>query len=343
MKKLKRLFLTLFSVISLNVFSQMQLLTTNTSGPNMCDGTATLDCTNVDTMSIIWQEFTQLPSVLPSGFPSISSLCAGNYVVTYLTTSGSYDTLFFTIFEGPCQGFELIMTTSNSLDANTCDGTATVTVINGMAPFSYFWYGNGPIATNTNTNTITNLCPGSYFCEGTDANGCVFEVGEFVFDSSQLTGDTLVINGGSGCSPSVGTSTVMLEDCFLDFNSVDTAFISLITYPSNPMDSLMVVWSVLDSAGISMANYAVYYPGLGIGCNELQFILYCLQKNSTIHTIVMSSSVNLEISGIDELSGDTKQLISVSDLMGRETVVQANKILIYTYSDGSKEKIFILE
>ena len=77
-----------------------------------------------------------------------------------------------------------------------------------------------------------------------------------------------------------------------------------------------------------------------MGCNELQFILYCFQKSSTIHTIVMSSSVSVEISGIDELLGDTKQLIRVSDLMGRETVIQANKILIYTYSDGSKEKIF---
>jgi hypothetical protein len=341
MKKLKRLFLALFSVISLNVFSQTQLYTTNTSGPNMCDGTATLDCTNVDTMSIIWQEIAQLPSVIPSALPS-ALLCAGNYSVTFFTTSGYYDTLFFTIFEGvssPCQGFESTMTTTNSLDAITCDGTATVTVINGMAPFSYFWYGNGPLA----TNTLTNLCPGSYFCEVTDANGCVFDVGEFVFDSSQLTGDTLVINGGSGCSPSVGTSTVMLEDCFLDFNSVDTAFISLITYPTNPMDSLMVVWSVLDSTGMSMSNYTVYYPGLGMGCNELQFILYCFQKSSTIHTIVMSSSVSVEISGIDELLGDTKQLIRVSDLMGRETVIQANKILIYTYSDGSKEKIFIHE
>jgi hypothetical protein len=57
----------------------------------------------------------------------------------------------------------------------------------------------------------------------------------------------------------------------------------------------------------------------------------------------MTSSVSLAFSGIDELSGDTKQLIRVSDLMGRETVVQPNQLLIYTYSDGSKEKIFIYE
>ena len=341
MKKLKRLFLTLFSVISLNVFSQAQVFTTNTSGPNMCDGMATLDCTNVDTMSIIWQEIAQLPSVIPSAFPS-ALLCAGNYSVTYSTTSGFQETLYFTILEGvvsPCLGYQLIMSTTNSLDSITCDGTATVTVINGMAPISYNWIGIGTLT----TNTTTNLCPGIYYCEVTDANGCQDVTWIDVLDASQLTGDTLIINGGSGCSPSIGTSTAMLEDCFLDFSSVDTAFISLITYPTNPMDSLLVVWSVLDSTGISMQNYPVYYPGLGMGCNELQFILYCFQKSSTIHTIVMTSAVSVAFSGIDELSGDTKQLIRVSDLMGRETVIQANKILIYTYSDGSKEKIFIHE
>lgn len=341
MKKLKRLFLALFSVISLNVFSQAQVFTTNTSGPNMCDGIATLDCANVDTLSIIWQEIAQLPSVIPSAFPS-ALLCAGNYSVTYSTTSGFQETLYFTILDGvvsPCLGYQLIMSTTNSLDSITCDGTATVTVINGMTPISYNWIGIGPLA----TNTMTNLCPGIYYCEVTDANGCQDVTWIDVLDASQLTGDTLVINGGSGCSPSVGTSTVMLEDCFLDFYSVDTAFISLITYPTNPMDSLMVVWSVLDSTGMSMQNYTVYYPGLGMGCNELEFILYCFQKSSTIHTIVMTSAVSLAFSGIDEVTGNSKQLVGVTDLMGRSCSLESGKIQVLYYSDGTTEKRFILQ
>jgi hypothetical protein len=269
-------------------------------------------------------------------------LCAGNYSVTYSTTSGFQETLYFTILEGvvsPCLGYQLIMSTTNSLDSITCDGTATVTVINGMAPISYNWIGIGTLT----TNTATNLCPGTYSCEVTDANGCQDEAWVDVLDASQLTGDTLIINGGSSCSPSIGTSTAVLEDCFLDFSSVDTAFISFMTFPTNPMDSLMVVWSVLDSTGMTMQIYPVFYPGLGMGCNELEFILYCFQKNTNIHSILMSSSINVAFSGIEELSGHTKQLIRVSDLMGRETSVQSNQLLIYTYSDGSKEKIFIQE
>jgi hypothetical protein len=47
--------------------------------------------------------------------------------------------------------------------------------------------------------------------------------------------------------------------------------------------------------------------------------------------------------GINELTGNNKQLVSVVDLMGRETKIQPNKVLIYTYSDGSREIKYINE
>jgi hypothetical protein len=54
-------------------------------------------------------------------------------------------------------------------------------------------------------------------------------------------------------------------------------------------------------------------------------------------TIIANQTWYMDNVGINELSGNSKQLISVVDLMGRETKVQPNKLLIYTYSDGSKE------
>jgi hypothetical protein len=57
-------------------------------------------------------------------------------------------------------------------------------------------------------------------------------------------------------------------------------------------------------------------------------------------------SITLELCqnvGINELTGNSKQLVSVVDLMGRETKIQPNKVLIYTYSDGSKEIKYINE
>jgi hypothetical protein len=214
-----------------------------------------------------------------------------------------------------------------------------VNVNGGTAPYTYIWGTGTPIT----SNTATNLCPGNYVIEVIDANLCSDFTNVDILDSAQTVGDTLIINGGSGCSPSTGTATVTLEDCVLDYNAVDTAFISLITTPINPMDSLTVVWSVIDTNNVLMSNYTTYYTGLSTGCNELQFVLYCFQKSTNIKTIVMSSSVNVQFVGIKELSGNSKQLISVVDLMGRDVKVQPNKLLIYTYSDGSKEIKYINE
>jgi mRNA-degrading endonuclease YafQ of YafQ-DinJ toxin-antitoxin module len=37
------------------------------------------------------------------------------------------------------------------------------------------------------------------------------------------------------------------------------------------------------------------------------------------------------------------QIVSVVYLLGRETTIEPNQLLIYTYSDGAKEKKFINE
>jgi hypothetical protein len=333
MKKLKLLFLTLLSVISLNLFSQTQVYTSSTSGPNICDGTAVLDTTNLTMTSIVWQG---MGMIINQGSYMVTNLCPGTYGVSFISNNTPI-TLTFTITAG-CAGFGITTTSVNSTTATSCDGTITVNVNGGTAPYIYLW-------TNSflTTNTLTNLCPGIYGVEVTDANGCSDVTDVNILDSTQMVGDTLIINGGSGCSPSIGTSTVVLEDCVLDYNAVDTAFISLITYPTNPMDSLEVVWSVIDTNNVLMSNYTTYYTGLNTGCNELQFVLYCFQKSTNIKTIVMSSSVNVQFVGIKELSGNSKQLVSVTDLLGRETKIQPNKVLIYTYSDGSREIKYINE
>jgi hypothetical protein len=334
MKKLKLLFLTLLSVLSFNLFSQVQVYTTATSGPNVCDGTAMLDTMNISPTSIFWQG---MGAVINQGSYYVTNLCPGTYTVTF-SFNGNPVTQTFTITAG-CAGFGITTTSANSTSATNCDGTIIVNVNGGTAPFTYIW-GNG---TPITSNMSTNLCPGNYVIEVIDLNLCSDFTNVDILDSTQMVGDTLIINGGSGCSPSVGTASVTLEDCVLNYNAVDTAFISLITYPTNPMDSLEVVWSVIDTNNVLMSNYTTYYTGLNTGCNELQFILYCFQKNTNIKTIVMSSSVNVQFVGIKELSGNSKQLVSVTDLLGRETKIQPNKVLIYTYSDGSREIKYINE
>jgi hypothetical protein len=79
------------------------------------------------------------------------------------------------------------------------------------------------------------------------------------------------------------------------------------------------------------------------GCYNFQLVVYCYNKTMNYKTIVLNQNEYVGFVGIDELSGNSKQLIRVSDLMGREVKIQPNKMLIYTYSDGSKEIKYINE
>jgi hypothetical protein len=62
-------------------------------------------------------------------------------------------------------------TFTNPLCYNDCNGTATATSTSGTAPYSYVWTPMG------NTNTISNLCSGTYDVTITDANGCTVSGG----------------------------------------------------------------------------------------------------------------------------------------------------------------------
>ena len=47
--------------------------------------------------------------------------------------------------------------------------------------------------------------------------------------------------------------------------------------------------------------------------------------------------------GLEELSSQNKKLVQIVDIMGRETDDKPNTLLIYVYSDGTKEKVFRIE
>ena len=60
--------------------------------------------------------------------------------------------------------------------------------------------------------------------------------------------------------------------------------------------------------------------------------------------LIDTSSCHLvDYSGIEELLNGTVDLIKIVDLLGRETPFKPNTPLIYIYSDGTTERVFIIE
>ncbi len=334
MKNLKFLFLTLFSVLSLTVFSQTQVYTTQTSGPNICDGTAVLDTNNINMSSIYWQG---MGMIINQGSYMIGNLCPGTYMVTFTTTNGTPVTLTFVISAGtfnPCLNFTGFTTPTNSVDSLSCDGIITATVAGGTAPYTYQW-SNGQT-----TQTMNSLCPGGYCCYVTDVNGCTLTLCDTVGVQSPNYGDTLIINAANMCIIPLGTLSSTLEDCNLNYNSIDSAFISSITVSQNPLDSVMVTWTLVDTNGVWVfPQYQVYTIVPSTGCYNFQLIVFCSQKSMNYKTIIANATWYMDNVGIDELTDNKKKLVKVLDLTGREVNPSDNQILIYVYSDGTFQRV----
>ncbi len=131
---------------------------TNVGCNGDCDGDAEVSVTmGLPSYTYLWSNSQTTTS--------ISSLCAGSYSVTVTDANGCLGNTSVAITEPSALSF-----TSSVTDANcgNNDGVASVTVTNGVAPYSYLW--NDPGAQTT--ATASSLSATNYSCLITDANGC---------------------------------------------------------------------------------------------------------------------------------------------------------------------------
>lgn len=139
--------------------------------------------------------------------PNISNLCVGSYMVTVIDSLGCATNSYYTVGT-KC---DAIMTYPNSTNVSApgnCDGTASIYVYGGTAPYSYLW-------SNTLTSdSIQNLCEGSYDVIVTDSVGCVKNVGVYIGNNCNLYAYPMTTNvsapgncdGSASLSVSNGTA-----------------------------------------------------------------------------------------------------------------------------------------
>ena len=145
------------------------LTTTDVTCAGACDGTATVSVTGgVAPYNFLW---SPAPGA-GQGTDNVTGLCAGNYSLTVSDANACDTTVNFVIIEPP----PLVATPgqTNVTCGSLCDGTASVIVSGGTAPYTYVWTPAPP--GGQGTPNVSGLCAGAYSVLITDANGCSITV-----------------------------------------------------------------------------------------------------------------------------------------------------------------------
>lgn len=311
-----------FSFLFVSQLSFGQLMITPASGPNVCDGTAAIsNPSQVIQSSITWYGNG---AIIATNTYQIGNLCPGNYGVYYNQSNpaGGIDSMnaSFIILGGgpnPCANFNVTLTTTPCSTVSSNDGSIVTNVTGGTAPYTFLW------STANTLQNLYNLIPGFNYCVTVvDMNGCQMNVCDSMTVSGANTGDTLVVNNAN-CGPAaIGNFVQQYEDCNFDFNACTSA--SMTSSTMIGVDTLQTVWTFVDSMNVTIGTYTINYyipNGIGNGCVNLQFILYCPIKSTNIKTIVVSDAAQL--SGLNELM---KNPFTVLNPMGSELTVQFDEV-----------------
>lgn len=187
MKHLYLIAFAMFTLICSNQSSAQNVISTNASGINTCDGTAFNTAHSWMTGSNMWSWSWYQDSIQIAGADSIiTNLCPGNYSMVTDSMGVIIYSEPFTIGD-PCSHFFQSILPSNSVP-NNCTGSIHSYPYGGYPPYSYSW------STGDSTSFINNLCPGSYTVTAIDSLGC-FQTDSVTIEEEFLNSTLFVDNG----------------------------------------------------------------------------------------------------------------------------------------------------
>ena len=265
------------------------------------------------------------PNINNSTYPLINPGGGAYYNDTF---NGGTNDAYIAKFKNVELNPTFIPASVNSTICASCNGSATITINCGDAPFNYTW-SNGTQALNStsNTNTITGLCPGTYTV--TAISGC----------NKALTA-TYTITGTYGITPTVTTNGTLTINCTNTTGNISANAIpisSTYSWTGPGIVSGANTSSPLVNAGGTYIVTANYF-----GCTKTatvtvinnntppnltttgsSFEINCLYASDTITALSTTSGVTYNWSGPVIVSGGTTPTPTVN-APGTYTVVTTN-------------------
>jgi gliding motility-associated-like protein len=172
---------------------------TNTTCFGSCNGTATASVSGgTGAYAYSWS---------PGGQTTVTAngLCAGNYTVTVLDANACSASQTISINQPAALSSNA--SGNNPSCPGLCNGSATSNPVGGTPPYIYSW------SNASSSQTILNLCSGSYTVQTTDSKGCTAQQAVAVSDPAPITSTNAiapancgVCDGTISVSPSGGTA-----------------------------------------------------------------------------------------------------------------------------------------
>ncbi|MDX1445029.1 SprB repeat-containing protein, partial [Lishizhenia sp.] len=204
------------------------------------DGTTTLEAGvsgGIQPYSYAWSTGSIAPSIIVS---------SGTYSVTVTDSIGCSVESAIQVVEPPA--LQLSISSTNTSSDTTCDGTATVVISGGTAPYTQVW-SNGDF-----NLTADSLCYGIATVTVTDANGCV-------------TTGSVVVNNPTCSGLQITASNTNLE-CYGDGDAEATSFVTGGTPPYSYTWNTVPVQNTANATNLSAGTYTVTVTD-DLGCIDL--------------------------------------------------------------------------
>ena len=298
------------------------------------NNTGTLNNFNLNGATSNWVTGTALSTGFTTSTSTITACDQYTWTVngqTY-TSGGIYSTLLTSV--SGCDSIatlDLTISSPNDLTTNatTCD--------------AYTWSVNGQTYTTSQVidTTLSNLagCPYNHTLNITILNSSANTNVITTCDSSytwidgntytaSTTTPTWTLLNAAGCD-----SVITLD---LTINALSTAVTN--NDPTLTVDQFGLSYQWIDCNN----NFAIIPGETNQSFTPVQIGSYAviLSGNGCTDT---SSCFLIETIGVDELNTSTKELIKITDLLGRDTLPTSNTPLLYIYTDGSIERRFLIE
>ncbi|MBN8696066.1 MAG: gliding motility-associated C-terminal domain-containing protein [Bacteroidetes bacterium] len=269
------------NMITCNDTSTLGMNVSLTTNNAICEteGTASINVTNYNSsFDIVWNT-----SPFTYG-DSVSNLQQGTYNVVITDSTCFHRVLYDSTFNilGDSSTFNSTISISNGCVLGPMNmGEITATIAGGEAPYLYSW----STGISSNSNSITNLSPGTYSLTITDNNGCINTYPSL--QVSEPTAITYTVDGRINCYGDTTTMSILIEGGSPPYS---------VTW-SNPMYSGTVLH------GISAGSYSGVITDVG-GCQQSFSINFSeppplsISSSSSLNcSVVNSGEIALSING----------------------------------------------